>query len=172
LDPDPANYGAPQELGRQLREAFLYAHRYNKGWERVVELQALYGHYQEAVQQSQGLPPAKVQEFLNVFAGENVSATVIGEFTGTKRLELFYEGCQVCDLSMGFLHEGNPQGTKEAIWAQPKLKAAKFNCPKKGVWGALRRWDICFITKIVCAKWPGKVCKKVGLNAVFHVQRY
>ena len=49
-----------------------------------------------------------------------MEATVIGEFTGNKRLELFYNDCQVCDLGMEFLYEGNPKITKEARWVQPK----------------------------------------------------
>ena len=66
--------------------------------------------------------PEKAKALLDLFAGENVEATVIGEFTGNKRLELFYNGCQVCDLSMAFLHEGNPKITKTARWVSPKSK--------------------------------------------------
>jgi len=64
--------------------------------------------------------PKKAKALLNIFAGENVEATVIGTFTGNKRLELFFQGCQVCDLSMIFLHEGSPRITKEARWAKPR----------------------------------------------------
>ncbi len=62
------------------------------------------------------VPPAKKKKLLKVFADENVEATVIGEFTGTQRLELFYEGALVCDLAMDFLHDGDPKITKEAVW--------------------------------------------------------
>lgn len=68
-------------------------------------------------------PKEKVEALLKVCRDENVEATVIGEFTGTKRLELFYNGVQVCDLDMEFLHEGTPRITKEARWTAPKLKA-------------------------------------------------
>ena len=71
-------------------------------------------------------PPAKKDELLKVFADENVEATVIGEFTGNKRLELFFESCQVCDLDMEFLHEGTPRVTKEAVWSRPKGVNAKI----------------------------------------------
>jgi phosphoribosylformylglycinamidine synthase len=64
--------------------------------------------------------PKKVKALLEVFAGENVEATAIGEFTGSKRLELFFNGCQVCDLDMEFLYKGNPKVTKEARWVKPK----------------------------------------------------
>jgi phosphoribosylformylglycinamidine synthase len=65
--------------------------------------------------------PKKVEALLAVFAGENVEATVIGEFTGNRRLELFFEGHRVCDLDMEFLHEGNPKVTKQARWVTPKI---------------------------------------------------
>ena len=73
--------------------------------------------------------PAHIQKLLDVFSRENVEATVIGEFTGTQRLELFFHGCQVCDLDMEFLHEGIPNTTKEAVWSLPKGHDPKFPCP-------------------------------------------
>jgi len=63
----------------------------------------------------------KVKKILSVFNGENVEAVVIGAFTGSKRLELFYNDCQVCDLDMEFLYKGNPKITKEALWVKPKI---------------------------------------------------
>jgi phosphoribosylformylglycinamidine synthase len=74
--------------------------------------------------------PGNVEALLKVFSDENVEATVIGEFTGTKRLELFFRGKQVCDLSMEFLHEGNPKITKKAYWKQPKLSGPKIPVKK------------------------------------------
>lgn len=67
------------------------------------------------------VPSRNWDSLREVFAGENVEATVIGEFTGNHRLELFFQGCQVCDLSMEFLHEGNPKVTKQAHWAGPRI---------------------------------------------------
>lgn len=75
------------------------------------------------------VPPENVDEFLQVFADENVETAVIGEFSGSKRLELYYHGIQVCDLDMHFLHEGNPRITKKAVWKAPKIKKTKF--PKR-----------------------------------------
>jgi len=70
------------------------------------------------------VPPQHKEEILKVFAGENVEATIIGEFTGTGKLELFYENCQVCELDMDFLHEGTPRITKQAVWQPPAPKKA------------------------------------------------
>ena len=67
------------------------------------------------------VPPENVEEFLAVFAAENVEASVIGEFTGTGRLEIYYGETEVCDLDMTFLHDGNPRVTKKATWSAPKI---------------------------------------------------
>ncbi|HLD69762.1 MAG TPA: phosphoribosylformylglycinamidine synthase subunit PurL, partial [Candidatus Omnitrophota bacterium] len=75
------------------------------------------------------VPPSKIAAFLKIFSDENVEAAVIGEFTGSKQCELFFEGSQVADLSMEFLHRGIPKVTKEAVFALPKLKNPKFPCP-------------------------------------------
>jgi len=61
-----------------------------------------------------------VEQILKVFADEDVDATVIGHFgTEGKMLKLFYEGQLVGDLEMGFLHDGCPRPTKEAIYDNP-----------------------------------------------------
>jgi len=74
--------------------------------------------------------PENKDKILEVFAKENVEATIIGTFTDTERLEIFYEGNLICDLDMEFLHEGVPQITKKAEFIQPKHKEPKFACPK------------------------------------------
>jgi len=76
------------------------------------------------------VPPENIDRMLALFAAENVEATVIGEFTGTGRLELFYHGEKVCDLSMEFLHDGVPKLAKKAVWAAPKARDPQFVCPR------------------------------------------
>jgi phosphoribosylformylglycinamidine synthase len=75
------------------------------------------------------VPPEKKQEILSIFAREDVEATIIGEFTNTKRLQIYYQGNCVCDLDMEFLHEGIPQIIKKAEFTRPKHKEPKFKCP-------------------------------------------
>ncbi len=54
---------------------------------------------------------------MKVFADEDVEATVIGHYgTENNKLKLFYDGTQVADLEMTFLHDGLPRPTKEAIY--------------------------------------------------------
>jgi phosphoribosylformylglycinamidine synthase subunit PurSL len=57
---------------------------------------------------------------LELFSRENVEAAVIGEFTDTKRLQLYYQNHLVCDLDMEFLHEGLPRTEKKASYVQSK----------------------------------------------------
>ncbi len=72
---------------------------------------------------------------LEAFAKEDVEATAIGTFgTPDRHLKLFYDGQQVCDLDMHFLHEGLPRITKKAVWKRPRhgsrrVKAAKDLTP-------------------------------------------
>ncbi|MFC1510115.1 phosphoribosylformylglycinamidine synthase subunit PurL [Candidatus Omnitrophota bacterium] len=68
------------------------------------------------------VPAKNKAKIKKVFEDENVEATFIGTFTGSKRLELFMGDCCVCDLEMAFLHDGTPKIVKEATWAAPRMK--------------------------------------------------
>ncbi|MDD2866204.1 MAG: phosphoribosylformylglycinamidine synthase subunit PurL [Candidatus Omnitrophica bacterium] len=72
----------------------------------------------------------KVDRLIDLFRRQDVEATVIGEFTDSGRLELFYDGHKVCDLDMAFLHDGLPRTTKRASWKAPRIKE-KARRPKK-----------------------------------------
>ncbi|HLC92450.1 MAG TPA: phosphoribosylformylglycinamidine synthase subunit PurL [archaeon] len=56
---------------------------------------------------------AKLKEICEI---EGTEATVIGEFTSTKKLELFYNSELVGELQMKFLHEGVPTKKLKAQW--------------------------------------------------------
>src|SRR5690606_3266175 len=51
-----------------------------------------------------------------------VEATVLGEFTDDGRFVVTHGGRSVCDLPLGFLHEGVPLPTLEARWGVPKAE--------------------------------------------------
>ncbi|MGA2172185.1 MAG: phosphoribosylformylglycinamidine synthase subunit PurL [Sedimentisphaerales bacterium] len=59
--------------------------------------------------------PENLDAIMKIFAGENVEATVIGKFTNDKKLKLRYNGAQVCELDMEFLHEGVPKYSRKAV---------------------------------------------------------
>ncbi len=66
------------------------------------------------------VPSDKIDRLMSIFKSEDVEASIIGEFTDNKRLQLYYDGNLVCDLDMEFLHNGLPQLERDALW-QPKL---------------------------------------------------
>ncbi|MBP7836175.1 MAG: phosphoribosylformylglycinamidine synthase subunit PurL [Candidatus Omnitrophica bacterium] len=74
------------------------------------------------------VPQEKIEALLEVFENENVEATVIGEFTDNKKLELYYKDNLVCNLDMQFLHDGLPKITKEAVYTQVKHREPKIKC--------------------------------------------
>lgn len=65
------------------------------------------------------VPPAKLDQLLEICAIEEVEASVIGNFTGDKRLRVAYNGEVVADLDMAFLHNGRPDRILEAVWQAP-----------------------------------------------------
>lgn len=72
------------------------------------------------------VPPQNMEALLKIFESENVEAAVLGEFDGSGRLQLFFQGQQVADLEMSFIHDGLPQITKEAVYEKPRLKVEKL----------------------------------------------
>ena len=92
------------------------------------------------------VPKNKVKKLLKVFEKEDVEATVIGEFTRTKKLELFYKEKRVCDLDMKFLHDGLPRIIRKAHWSRPKRVEPRFACPKNltpSLLKILSDWNVC-----------------------------
>ena len=72
------------------------------------------------------VPPANLATLLALCAGEDVEATVIGQFTGDGRLTVTHGDHMVVDLAMAFMHKGIPQRTLDAVWTtdnrQPTLR--------------------------------------------------
>jgi len=92
------------------------------------------------------VPPKHITDLLDLFAAENVEATVIGEFTSNGRLELSYHGTGVCDLDMHFLHKGIGTITKEAHWFRPRIKEPRFQCPvnlNQSLLDVLAHYNVC-----------------------------
>ena len=65
--------------------------------------------------------PQNLKAIMKIFADENVEATLIGKFTGDKKLTLRYNGQKVGELDMEFWHEGLPKYSRKAIWQTPRL---------------------------------------------------
>ncbi len=65
--------------------------------------------------------PENLKAIKKIFDGENVESTVIGKFTSDKKLILRYNGRQVAELDMEFLHDGVPKYSRKAVWKSPQL---------------------------------------------------
>ena len=72
------------------------------------------------------VPPEQVARISELFAEEDVEATVIGRYTGDKKLHLRYENQTVAELDMEFLHNGLPKYTRKALWRESELTEPKL----------------------------------------------
>ncbi len=65
--------------------------------------------------------PENLEAITKIFDDENVESTVIGKFTDDKKLRLRYNGQEVAELDMDFLHDGVPKYSRKAVWESPQL---------------------------------------------------
>ncbi|MEW6556440.1 MAG: phosphoribosylformylglycinamidine synthase subunit PurL [Elusimicrobiota bacterium] len=70
------------------------------------------------------VPRKNIEKIMELFFGEDVEATVLGEFTDTGKLEVFYKNELVCSIDMDFLHNGVP--TKKMVAVEPKTEKKCF----------------------------------------------
>jgi phosphoribosylformylglycinamidine synthase len=92
------------------------------------------------------VPPENEKEIIELFAAENVEATIIGKFTDDSMLRLFYRGNKVAELEMEFLHEGRPQFEAEADWqpaAHPEPGDGELAPPEEALLKVLGSWNVC-----------------------------
>ncbi|MEZ6143858.1 MAG: phosphoribosylformylglycinamidine synthase subunit PurL [Planctomycetaceae bacterium] len=68
------------------------------------------------------VPPNSWEEFESLCASEGVEATIIGRFTDTQRLVLSYDGAEVGNLDMAYLHDGRPPVVRQAVYQSPNLQ--------------------------------------------------
>lgn len=62
------------------------------------------------------VPEESLPRLREICEGLDVELTVIGRFTGDRRLRVCYEGCIVADMEMQFVHEGWPRPLMRAAW--------------------------------------------------------
>jgi phosphoribosylformylglycinamidine synthase len=66
------------------------------------------------------VPQERWPELQSLCTSEDVEATVIGRFVPTGRLRLRYQGTEVADLDMKFLHGGRPPVVRQAVYETKK----------------------------------------------------
>ncbi|MBI5418394.1 phosphoribosylformylglycinamidine synthase subunit PurL [Candidatus Poribacteria bacterium] len=67
------------------------------------------------------ISPKNLKNVREIFKNYNVDSTVLGNFTGDKKLKIYYKDELVCNLSMKFLHNGLPKSTINGTWNKPEL---------------------------------------------------
>ncbi|MFP3982085.1 MAG: AIR synthase-related protein [Desulfurivibrionaceae bacterium] len=72
------------------------------------------------------VPPAKIDEFLELCRKMDVEASVLGTYTDSGKFHCLYEGRTVAYLDMDFVHKGLPPLKMKArwqqkIWPEPRL---------------------------------------------------
>ena len=68
------------------------------------------------------VPPEHWDALQSLCESEGVEATCIGKFVPTRRLQLQYEGVEVADLDMQFLHGGRPPVVRQAHYRPPRVE--------------------------------------------------
>jgi phosphoribosylformylglycinamidine synthase II len=107
------------EMGRQIG-AEVWLERVPLKYEGLSYTEIWISEAQERMTLS--VPREHWDELARLCASEGVEATVIGRFVPTGRLVLKYNGQQVADLAMDFLHEGRPPVVREAVYLPPAAK--------------------------------------------------
>jgi len=72
------------------------------------------------------VPPAHLARLREICAGLDVELTVIGRFTGDKKLWVRYGERLAAELEMAFLHHGWPRRQMRAEWVPAALPAAEI----------------------------------------------
>ena len=72
------------------------------------------------------VPKENLEDLRKICFMEDITATVIGKFTDTKKLIVKYEDKLLVELDMEFLHHGLPNTQRKAIWKEKELEEPKF----------------------------------------------
>jgi phosphoribosylformylglycinamidine synthase len=73
------------------------------------------------------VPPENWEALEALCASEDVEATVIGRLEATGRLRLSYQGNQVADIDLRFLHDGRPPVVRKAVLPELEPDSGRFH---------------------------------------------
>ncbi|MBC8098087.1 MAG: phosphoribosylformylglycinamidine synthase [Armatimonadetes bacterium] len=75
------------------------------------------------------VPPEHWGQLQALAQAQDVEAVVIGTFTPTGNLSLYYDDALVGELAMAFIHDGIPQRQMQAVWSPRPLQATPPPAP-------------------------------------------
>ncbi len=96
--------------------AFVYLEKAPLKYQSMIPWEIWVSESQERMVFS--VPKQNLDEFMKVCSLEEAEATVIGEFTDSKKLVVQFNGMKLIDLDMDFLHSGIPRSRRTAVWSQ------------------------------------------------------
>jgi phosphoribosylformylglycinamidine synthase len=78
------------------------------------------------------VPQEKISDFLSLLSKRGVESCVIGKFTDSGKCTVKYNGKEIMDIGMDFLHDGLPRRKMKATWtpSKHKHKEPNFEMPK------------------------------------------
>lgn len=83
------------------------------------------------------VPPKNIKAVEKILKSEDCEYCILGVFTNTDKLEVYYGKEKIVDLDNAFLHAGIPPITRAATWKAPKLKPSRV--PVKNYGALLHR---------------------------------
>ena len=75
------------------------------------------------------VPKENLAKLKEVCKWEGVEAVELGIFENTGRLKLFYQGTEVGDIELDFLHNGRPKQVRKAAWKIPPESTSNPSVP-------------------------------------------
>ena len=75
------------------------------------------------------VPKENLAKLKEVCKWEGVEAVELGVFENTGRLKLFYQGTEVGDIELDFLHNGRPKQVRKAAWKIPPESVSNPSAP-------------------------------------------
>ena len=85
------------------------------------------------------VPPARLDEFMELAARMDVEATALGHYTDSGFFDVRYNDRPVASLPMEFMHDGVPQLELEAVWEAPRVDDIRVDMPDSEQGAFLRR---------------------------------
>jgi phosphoribosylformylglycinamidine synthase len=77
------------------------------------------------------VPPKNLKAAEKILKSEDCEYAVLGKFTKTNRLEVYYGKEKIVDMDNAFLHGGVPKLMRHAEWKTPKFKSADIKLSAK-----------------------------------------
>ncbi|MBN1687210.1 MAG: hypothetical protein JW852_11175 [Spirochaetales bacterium] len=105
------------EMAEDSKGVRIYLDRCPLKYEGLAPWEILVSESQERM--SLAVSPETIDAFMDLAAKRNVEATVVGEFTDSGFVEVFYKGETCARISIDFLHSGLPRMQLHAEWKPP-----------------------------------------------------